>query len=115
MVVLLERLREGRLVGLVCDRDLSERGVEVQFLGRTARMAAGPAALARNTGAALIPVGIWYEGEHVVVHFHEPLECAPEEAVPEITQRIADVFAQDIAAHPQDWHMLQRVWIGDRR
>jgi KDO2-lipid IV(A) lauroyltransferase len=29
------------------------------------------------------------------------------------TQTVADCFATDIAAHPQDWHMLQPLWIDD--
>jgi lauroyl/myristoyl acyltransferase len=31
----------------------------------------------------------------------------------EATQAMADCFATDIAAHPQDWHMLQPLWIDD--
>jgi len=23
------------------------------------------------------------------------------------------VFAADIAAHPEDWHMLQRLWLAE--
>jgi KDO2-lipid IV(A) lauroyltransferase len=26
---------------------------------------------------------------------------------------VADYFALDIAAHPQDWHMLQPLWLED--
>ena len=50
--VLAQRLRAGHLVCLLCDRDLTESGVEVDFFGEKARMAAGPAALAVQTGAA---------------------------------------------------------------
>lgn len=110
LAVLLERLRGGGLVGLVCDRDLSRRGVDVQFFGANARMAAGPAVLARGTGSALIPVGVWNDADRVVVHFHEPVPANETDAVEAIMQRVADVFAADIAAHPEDWHMLQRVW-----
>ena len=28
-----------------------------------------------------------------------------------VTQRLADAFATGIAAHPQDWHMLQKLWL----
>jgi KDO2-lipid IV(A) lauroyltransferase len=28
-------------------------------------------------------------------------------------QAVADVFADAIAAQPQDWHMLQRLWVAD--
>ena len=30
-----------------------------------------------------------------------------------MTQQVADAFADGIADHPQDWHMLQRVWVDD--
>jgi KDO2-lipid IV(A) lauroyltransferase len=26
-------------------------------------------------------------------------------------QATADLFAQGISKHPEDWHMLQRIWI----
>jgi len=28
-----------------------------------------------------------------------------------MTQRCADAFATGIAAHPEDWHMLQRIFL----
>ena len=30
-----------------------------------------------------------------------------------ITQALADRFAVNIAEHPQDWHMLQPLWLAD--
>ena len=30
-----------------------------------------------------------------------------------MTQALADRFAEGIAAHPQDWHMLQPMWLAD--
>jgi KDO2-lipid IV(A) lauroyltransferase len=30
-----------------------------------------------------------------------------------MTQQLADLLAEGIAAHPQDWHMLQRMWLDD--
>ena len=36
-------------------------GVEVKFFGETARMPAGPALLAQQTGALLLPVTLWYD------------------------------------------------------
>ncbi|MFD0777039.1 phosphatidylinositol mannoside acyltransferase, partial [Streptomonospora algeriensis] len=44
--VLARRLRQGRLVCLLADRDLTATGVEVAFFGEPARLPAGPAALA---------------------------------------------------------------------
>lgn len=30
-----------------------------------------------------------------------------------MTQALADRFAAGIGRHPQDWHMLQRLWLAD--
>ncbi|MGP4004111.1 phosphatidylinositol mannoside acyltransferase [Streptomyces sp. 8N706] len=115
---LARRLRAGGLVCLVADRDLSASGVEVSFFGDAARMPAGPAILAQQTGALLLPVTLWYDGSSVMRgRVHPPVEVpraghrAEKTAV--MTQALADVFASGIAEHPEDWHMLQRLWIKD--
>ncbi|MFD0903553.1 phosphatidylinositol mannoside acyltransferase [Actinomadura sediminis] len=111
------RLREGRPVCLVVDRDLTDSGVDVEFFGATARMPAVSAALAIQTGAALIPVTLWYEGEYWAARVHEeipvPAEGARQEKIRAMTQELADVFEEGIRAHPEDWHMLQKVWLDD--
>jgi len=107
--VLAERLRAGGFVCLVADRDLSERGVPVTFFGRPSRMPAGPAALSLRTGAPVIPVTLHYDGPDLVITFHDAID--PDGGMTAMTQRCADVFAQAIAAHPQDWHMLQRIFL----
>ncbi|GAB3450835.1 phosphatidylinositol mannoside acyltransferase [Streptomonospora sediminis] len=115
--VLARRLRSGRLVCLLADRDLTERGVEVDLFGHRARMPAGPAALAERTGAALLPVTLWYAGERMRVHIHPeipvPAAGGRSERVQAMTQELARVFENAIAEHPQDWHMLQRVFTAD--
>jgi Bacterial lipid A biosynthesis acyltransferase len=60
---LAQRLRASQVVALVCDRDVTGRGMEVEFFGGKARMMGGPAALAVQTGAALMPVILWFEGD----------------------------------------------------
>ncbi|GGU89841.1 phosphatidylinositol mannoside acyltransferase [Kitasatospora aureofaciens] len=114
---LARRLREGKLVCLVGDRDLSEAGIEVSFFGEPTRMPAGPAALCQRTGAALLPATLWYDGPVLRGTIH------PEVPVPEegdrkartlaMTQAMADVWQRGIGEHPQDWHMLQKFWLAD--
>jgi KDO2-lipid IV(A) lauroyltransferase len=128
---LLRTLAAGGFVPLLADRDLTSTGVRVTLLGEPARMAAGPAALAVSSGAALYAVSIWYERLPpgaparwgIVVHFHPeavPPPAAPGEAaagraarVAAMTQQVADGLSAGIAAHPEDWHMLQRVFEAD--
>ncbi|WP_234380837.1 phosphatidylinositol mannoside acyltransferase [Streptomyces sp. CMB-StM0423] len=116
--ILARRLRSGGLVCLVADRDLSATGVEVDFFGSAARMPAGPALLAQQTGALLLPVTLWYDDSPVLQgKVHAPVEVpatgtrAEKTAV--MTQAMADDFAAGIAEHPEDWHMLQRFWLAD--
>ncbi|MCP2166608.1 phosphatidylinositol mannoside acyltransferase [Goodfellowiella coeruleoviolacea] len=111
--VLAERLRANQVVCLLADRDLTDAGVRVQFFGEPARMPAGAAYLAARTGAALLPAGCWYTEDGWGVRIHPPIRIAGIRGVPAATQALADVFAADIAAHPADWHMLQRVWEAD--
>jgi phosphatidylinositol dimannoside acyltransferase len=112
------RLRAGRLVCLVADRDLSRSGVEVSFFGSPAPMPAGPALLALQTGALLLPVTLHYDESPVLQgRVHPPVEVPATgtraEKVAAMTQAMADAFAWGIAEHPEDWHMLQRLWLED--
>jgi phosphatidylinositol dimannoside acyltransferase len=114
--ILAQRLRAGKLVCLVSDRDLKESGVEVEMFGEKARIAA-TAALAVHTGAALLPVATWFEeddwGAHIYPEIPVPETGTRGEKVAQMSQQLAHVFEAGIAEHPQDWHMLQRVFTAD--
>jgi KDO2-lipid IV(A) lauroyltransferase len=91
--------------------------MEVEFFGEKARMMGGPAALAVQTGAALMPAILWFEGDHWGVHIHEeipvPAEGDRKQKTAAMMQQVARLFEAGIRAHPQDWHMLQRVFVAD--
>jgi lauroyl/myristoyl acyltransferase len=110
---LLHRLRAGGVVCLLADRDLTGAGMAVEFFGAAARMPLGPARLAAATGATLLVVGCWFTADGWGIRFHPPVPVPERSAVRQATQAVADCFAIDIAAHPQDWHMLQPLWIDD--
>jgi KDO2-lipid IV(A) lauroyltransferase len=121
--VLVERLRAGRLVPLLADRDLRAGGVDVMLLGEPTRMPPGPAMLALRTGAALHPVSIWHEpvaGQpqpRLVIRFHDEVPAVEggttRERVTTMTQQVADTFGAAIEEHPDEWHMLQPLWLAD--
>jgi KDO2-lipid IV(A) lauroyltransferase len=114
--VLAEKTQQGYAVALLADRDLSRRGIEVEFFGGRTRMPAGPALLALRTGAPLYAVDIYYTDDQAVASIRR-VEMPPPDAgaldvrVRIVTQQLADAFADGIAAHPQDWHMLQKLWL----
>jgi phosphatidylinositol dimannoside acyltransferase len=115
--VLAERLRAGGVVCLLGDRDLTRGGVEVTFFGERTKMPAGPVLLAATTGAALLPVGLWFDGAGWGQRIHPPLSLPTtgplRDRVRAGTQALADIYAAEIAERPADWHMLQRLWLAD--
>ena len=113
---LKEVLAEGGVVCLMGERDMTPQGVPVSFFGEETTLPAGPAKLAMDTGASLHVAHSWFTGTDRAPGWG--LSCsAPIQVstVEEITQRVADLFATNIAAHPADWHALQPVWPADRQ
>ena len=117
IAVLSQRLRSGKLVALVADRDLSKNGIPVNFFGTGGQMPAGPALLAIQTGADLITAFVKYEEVGIRIIFGEAIAVPATGSVQEkaalMTQVIADRFAEQLAVHTVDWHMLQRIWRDD--
>jgi lauroyl/myristoyl acyltransferase len=115
--ILAQRLRAGKLVCLLSDRDVTGTGIEVEYFGEKARMMGGSAALAVQTGAALYPALLWYEGDRWGIHVTEeipvPAEGDRKQKVAVMTQELARCFEASIRKHPADWHMLQRVFVAD--
>jgi KDO2-lipid IV(A) lauroyltransferase len=113
---LTEKLRQGYVVPLLADRDLPGSGVEVEFFGAPTTMPPGPALLALRSAAPLYAVDMWYERDAACGQLHGPLPLPPPESAPlservrQVTQMLADHFAAGIDRHPEDWHMLQRMW-----
>lgn len=111
---LTQRLHAGCVVALAADRDLSRSGVDVSFFGATARMPAGPAVLALKTQAPLLYAMVSYTQAGIHIDFEVvpiPTNGTESEKIAMIVQNSADLFAKGIAQHPQDWHMMQRIWI----
>jgi lauroyl/myristoyl acyltransferase len=111
---LQDRLNEGALVALVSDRDLSRSGIEIEFFGGKARMPAGPALLALRTKAPLITAFVSYTDNGVHIEFRNvilPSLGDESSKVQEIVQITAQYFQDGISENPQDWHMLQRIWV----
>ncbi len=117
------------LIPLLADRDLTARGVEVDLFGERARVAAGPAALAVSTGAPLCATSITYErltgarrraagtAWGIVIEFGRlltvPDDVPRADRVAVLTQAWVDDLGRGIARAPQDWHMLQKVFVAD--
>ena len=112
----LRALRAGRVVGLVCDRDLTGGGLPVRLFGAATVMPGGPASLALRTGATLLPCAVYQDRRrghwHAVIR--PPLRPEPSgdsrADVQALTQRLADEFERLIARAPDQWHVLGHHW-----
>jgi KDO2-lipid IV(A) lauroyltransferase len=116
--VLADKANQGYAVALLADRDLSKRGVQVTFFGGRTRMPPGPALLALRTGAPLFAVDLRFrpdlvEGRLTRIPVPSPDEGNLEVRTRVVTQRLADAFEGFIAEHPEDWHMLQKLWLDE--
>jgi KDO2-lipid IV(A) lauroyltransferase len=112
--VLREWLEQGGSICLVADRDLSASGVPVSFFGRPASMPGGPALLAAQTGAALVPMVCQFTPDGWRLTFSPEVVLDDglrlRDRVAAATQQMAEAFQTGIAAQPEDWHMLGRIW-----
>jgi KDO2-lipid IV(A) lauroyltransferase len=115
----LRALRDNRIVCLLCDRDLTGDGVAVEFFGEPTTLPAGPATLALRTGAALLPVAVYFEegrDHRAVVRPPVSTERSGRlrEDVARITQDLAREFEALIRVAPRQWHLLPPNWPSDR-
>ena len=115
---LLRRLKEGGTIALLADRDLTGRGLEVEFFGETTTIPAGAVSLADRTGAALLPVGCYFNerrGHSFVVHppLEMPSSGSRSDRVAQAGQGLARALEDVIRAQPEQWHLFQPNWPSD--
>ena len=116
---LLRVLRDGGLVGLLCDRDIVGNGVEVDFFGERTTLPGGPAMLALRTGALLVPAAVYSgPGRDHTAYVTRPIDTTREGALREdvtrITQELAHRFEWMVRRAPEQWHLYQPNWPSDR-
>lgn len=116
--VLMRALQDGRLVGLICDRDLSGTGVEVEFFGERTTFPAGPATLALRAGVDILPGALYFDGprRHRLV-LRPPVPAARQGRLREDIARITQTLAREcevlVRRAPEQWHLLQPNWPSD--
>lgn len=111
-------LKENGVVALICDRDLTGTGVEVEMFGERTTLPGGPATLALRTGAPLVPAAVAFDigGRHLA----QALPALDTERrgslradVARVTQELAAALETLIRRAPDQWHLLQPNWPSD--
>lgn len=116
--VLLQTLRSGGLVGLLCDRDVAGGGVEVEFFGERTKLPAGPATLALRTGAVLMAAAVYSgPGSGHTGEILTPIDTARTTTLRADVTRVTQLLAHDletlIGQAPDQWHLFQPNWPSD--
>jgi KDO2-lipid IV(A) lauroyltransferase len=111
----IQSLRKNRLLFIPLDQNFGTGGVYVDFFGRKAATAIGPAVLAQRTGAAILPCFIIRQkNETHNIIFEPALELekgqdAKETIVMNI-QKITDTIESYIRNYPEQWSWIHRRW-----
>lgn len=111
-VMLLRRLRRGGIVGMNGDGMMATEFVEVPFLSTTLHLPTGPARLAAESGAPLVPLftmpqGLWKH--HMVLHppLTVPRDCPG--GVEEAIQHSARLLEGYVRRFPWMWWTWRRL------
>jgi KDO2-lipid IV(A) lauroyltransferase len=105
-------IRRGAAVALLCDRDLSRRGVRVTFFGEETTLPGGPAALALKMGVPMVTAATFFDGGGHRVEIRELPRDGTDDVVT-LTQRIATALEGIIRRAPEQWHLFQPNWPSD--
>jgi phosphatidylinositol dimannoside acyltransferase len=113
--MLAQAIRDGEIVGLLGDRDITGGGIETELFGAPAPLAAGPALLALETGVTPNVFGVWrdsagnYQASMDVLPL--PTEGTRRERVNAFLAAEARAFERHIAAAPAQWlAVFHPIW-----
>lgn len=111
-------LAAGHVLALLCDRDLSGDGIEVEFFGEPVRLPGGPALMALRSGSPLFPTAVYFRDDGRCHGFvGAPLDTERRgrlrEDVTRVTQDLAREMEVLIRRAPEQWHLLQPSWPSD--
>lgn len=110
---LLRALRHGRFVALMVDIPEAGPTVTVPYCGGDVRFSAVPARLAAATGAPLLPVACWREGDHWMLEIQPPMETTPDDDDTAVMSRLAATLEPYVRRHPQQWYPFHEVYAHD--
>ena len=110
-------LTSNRILTLLCDRDVSGGGIEVEFFGECTTLPAGPATLALRSGAPLVAATAYFDGNHHLGIANPPIDTTRQGKFRADVQRVTQALAYELEGlirhAPEQWHLLQPNWPSD--
>ncbi len=108
-------LKENAMLGVIADQDGGENGVYTTFFGETVSAPRGPAALARNTGATVLPnFLIRNDDDTYTMIMQKPIILAKtkskETDIRNYTERFLQIYERLIKQYPKQWLWMYERW-----
>ena len=110
---MIKALRNGEIVLIVCDRDVTGEAPKALFFGEEARLPDIAVRLAMRTGAAIIPVfNLRRDEGRYDVYVEPPIQVASNGngAAAEHMKEVVRVMEKYIKSCPEQWAVLEPVW-----
>ena len=110
-------LRHAGLVAILIDRDIQNRGIELEFCGAPARFPTGAVDLALRTNSVLLAGWVRREEGYKIHVTVTPLPLIVtgnrDEDLRLNTARLLASFEQHLKKDPGQWSVLDRIWKDD--
>jgi len=107
-------LKSGGSIAMALDRDLIGNGEPLTFFGAPAPIPVGGVEIAIRAGAAIVPVVLHRNDRRVRAVVYPEMTYSAEAPRDVEARRIASdvlaLFERVILEHPDQWHVLDRVW-----
>jgi len=110
----METLANNELIAIAADRDFSQNGEVLNFLGRETLIPKGAAMFSLKTGAPIIPTFLLRQPDNrFVFQFSEPIYPPPDskeekgDHLIDLMKRHTAIIEDTIRAHPTQWLMFR--------
>ena len=110
-------LEQAEAVGIMGDRPFGDRGVEIDFFGKTAIFPRGAALFSIKYGSPIVMFFTYKDdtgSNKYTIYFEKPLFAEQKKDVSkqliDIAQAFAKKFEHHIRKHPSQWYMFNKVW-----
>ncbi len=108
-------LKQNAMLGVIADQDGGENGIYTEFFGETVSAPRGPAALARSTGAAIVPNFLIRNSDDTyTMIMHKPIIMvktdSKEADIRAYTERFLKIYERLIRQYPKQWLWMYERW-----
>lgn len=112
-------LKKGRIVGILADRNVEQKGITLPFFGDPAVIPTGPARLAMQAKAVILPIFcVRLSNKRYSVEIGDPIQPTrtddSDADSARIMSQVIASYEQHIGAHPSQWVLFKPVWAADQ-